>query len=312
MSTRHISHRHPPPGCALDWVCSAVGYGCRIVQVEPFAAATSSAVHAVHVDTARGRRHELVLRRHVKDDWLRREPDLAEREAEALRAVHRLPFGTPRVVAVDAGGVECDAPAVLMSRVRGRPLRRPRDLDEFVRRLAEPLPAIHAVTPPAGHRVRPYRVHPFDVAAGPPAWAGRAEVWARAFEVFVSAPPAAPPVLIHRDYHGDNVLWSGDAVSGVVDWVLASMGSPHADVGHCRFNLVRQFGHATAEHFLQRYAERAGSRPADHHPAWDVLAVVGSLPDFTPADHMEAARLEDFVARAIAALGLAGAPSWRP
>jgi len=46
----------------------------------------------------------LVLRRYVRDDWLAKEPDLATREADALRILEDSPLPVPRLVAVDPTG----------------------------------------------------------------------------------------------------------------------------------------------------------------------------------------------------------------
>jgi aminoglycoside phosphotransferase (APT) family kinase protein len=43
--------------------------------------------------------------------------------------------------------------------------------------------------------------------------------------------PSDERVFIHRDFHPGNVLWRDGEVTGVVDWVNASIGSPWADVG---------------------------------------------------------------------------------
>ncbi|MDQ1075016.1 MULTISPECIES: aminoglycoside phosphotransferase family protein [Microbacterium] len=39
-----------------------------------------------------------------------------------------------------------------------------------------------------------------------------------------------PPALVHGDLAGSNVLWGGGAVTGVIDWDLASAGDPAVDV----------------------------------------------------------------------------------
>jgi aminoglycoside phosphotransferase (APT) family kinase protein len=73
-----------------------------------------------------------------------------------------------------------------------------------------------------------------------------------------------------------NVLWRREKVSGVVDWVNASIGSPWADVGHCRVNLADRFGQPAAERFLDAYRAVSGRRDA-YHPYWDISAAIGGL-----------------------------------
>jgi len=63
-----------------------------------------------------------------------------------------------------------------------------------------------------------------------------------------------------------NVLWSRGWVSGIVDWVNASLGAPEAEAGHCRANLAGHFDQTVADRFLARYQALTGR--AGHHPYW--------------------------------------------
>src|SRR6266568_1510803 len=94
--------------------------------------ASSSAVHELVVETRDDHVHRLVLRRFTNAEWLAREPDLATREASALELLEAAPLATPRLIAVDATGAHCDVPAVLQSKLPGRPVRTPGDVDRFV------------------------------------------------------------------------------------------------------------------------------------------------------------------------------------
>jgi aminoglycoside phosphotransferase (APT) family kinase protein len=261
--------------------------------------ATSSAVHALTVEDGAGRLHELVLRRFTDAEWLTREPDLAAREAEALTLVDSTPLATPRLVAVDAGGEHCDVPAVLMTRLLGRPSEASDDIDAFVTGLAEPLPIVHEVIVPVTATIPafwPYFLQ--DARRGalrPPAGSPVPEAWERAFEVHIGTAPTGAEVFLHRDYHPGNVLWRRGHVTGVVDWVNASRGPVDADLGHCRVNLALDHGLDAADKFLAAHLALTGEH--DYHPYWDIVAAVGMIsddPDFAAAD--------DFIARAIARL----------
>src|SRR3954469_1087393 len=76
--------RGPVPGRALRWVAAAVGAGARVRASVALEGGTSSAVHGLRVQAGDGV-HELVLRRFVRRDWVAEEPDVAAREATALR-----------------------------------------------------------------------------------------------------------------------------------------------------------------------------------------------------------------------------------
>jgi aminoglycoside phosphotransferase (APT) family kinase protein len=293
-----------PPEAALAWVAAAVDPASRVVSVRRLHS-FSSAVHALLVLDRRQAPHELVLRRYVRREWLRREPDLAEREAQVLSLLEATAVPAPRLIACDPHGDRAGVPAVLMSRIGGRPRRRIREVGLFTLRLAEALVRVHSVSLPADAlaMVRRYRPHNLHLPCHVPEWALRPCVWERALELYSGPTPnGAGSVLLHRDYHPGNVLWQGDSVSGVVDWANASVGGADADLGHCRMVLALWSGQEPADRFLRAYAAVSGSGGQGYHPYWDLVAAVGVLPDVTLTS-AQAARLDRFVSRAVAQLG---------
>ena len=94
----------------------------------------------------------------------------------------------------------------------------------------------------------------------PPRLGHSADAWRRAIEVVDGPAPSDERRFIHRDYHPGNVLWARGRVSGVIDWVNASIGAPEADVGHCRVNLAGRFGQPAADRFLDLYRAISGPR----------------------------------------------------
>jgi aminoglycoside phosphotransferase (APT) family kinase protein len=180
--------RGAPPERALRWVESRVGRGARAIKVRALDGGTSSAIHAVDVRTPSGPISRLVLRRFVRADWLAEEPDAPRREAEALEIVRRCRVSTPRLVALDDEGSDAGVPAVLMTRLPGRVDWYPASLEDYLRRLAEALPAIHALRPPLGARIPAY--HPYELQlSGPPRCSRRPEIWSRAIEAFEQPHP---------------------------------------------------------------------------------------------------------------------------
>lgn len=262
--------RRPPPE-ALAWVVREVGRGARITSVERLRAGTSSAVHLVRLRDRQGRPLSVVLRRFVRADWLADEPNLASREAHVLRALEAHALPGPRLIAVDPDGTACDVPAVLMSRLPGRLDLAPRDLEAYVDAAVAPLLALHAIGPVAG--VPSYYPYVLGSAEAwrPPRWARRPRLWEAAACVLDLPWPEAVPVLMHRDYHPGNLLWSRGRLSGVTDWVNASNGPAAMDVAHMRWNLAQLFGLKAAEAFRQAYEAATGT---PHHPSWDILGAV--------------------------------------
>jgi Ser/Thr protein kinase RdoA (MazF antagonist) len=120
---------------------------------------------------------------------------------------------------------------------------------------------------------------------GPPAGRRRArlrQLWRRTFGIFGGPAPSGERCFIHRDYHPGNVLWRDGAITGVVDWACASLGSPLADVGYCRGNLAGELGIEAADRFLEHYLRF--SRRVDYDPYWDVVALLGGVDELDRED----------------------------
>lgn len=295
----HRLLRGPLPAQTRDWVRRQVGKGARLVSEHARSGGTASAVHAVTVDDGAGARRHLILRRYVREDWLAREPDLAEHEARVLELLGPSRIAVPELVAVDPDGSECDVPAVLMTHLPGRVRWAPRDVDGFLARMVDAMLAIHAVPVPSDIAVRPFRPYDRGRPLVPPPGTTVPDAWQRAIEVHAGPVRSGETVLVHRDFHPGNVLWSGADVSAVVDWSSASVGAPEVDVAHCRFNLAVALDVDAADRFLEIYLERTGRDEYD--PYWDLQDIVGAIshielqPEWLPAD-------DELVRRAVARL----------
>ena len=289
--------RGRPPAQALAWAASFFGPGARVRSARPLAGGMVSAIHALAIEDASGQVHRVALRRYVRPDLLVSEPYLAAREATALRFVARSSLPTPILLTTDLEAEFAGAPALLMTQLPGHIEWQPRDLATYLARLVEPLPSIHAIPVPDDCLIPPYDPYALEMRR-PPRWASDPDMWWRAIEVFEGPPPIVERSFIHRDYHPGNVLWSRGKVTGIVDWGHASIGSPYADVGHCRVNLAYQFGQDAADRFLAICQDRTGRR--NYHPYWDIVAAIGGMDESlddepNPSD-------ERFLARAVAQL----------
>lgn len=263
--------RRRPPHEAIAWAERRLGRGARVVRVQRLRGGTSAAVHLLRVEGARTVRWA-VLRRFVSD-WIVDEPDVAAREARILGVLADSGLPVPALLGVDERGEECDAPAVLMTRVPGRIDMAPADLGRYVGELAAFLPPLHALGPAEG--VPDYRPWFRDRPFVPPAWSKRPELWHRANEIAAGAAPPFEPTFIHRDYHPANVLWRRGRLVGVTDWVNASNGPAGIDVAHCGVNLSALFGVEVAEDFRRAYESVAG---VEQHPYWDLLDALDTGP----------------------------------
>lgn len=165
-ATRRLLRTRPPPR-ALRWAESHLDG--TVVSARALRGGMSSAVHLVTVEHQCQHR-QAVMRRYVRTEVNEEEPDLVEREAQALEFVEQIEVATPHLMAVDPTGDEAGVPALLMSRLPGRVDWWPKDMERWLRRMADVLPQIHAAPQPPPGIIRPYA--PYAQASyEPPVWA---------------------------------------------------------------------------------------------------------------------------------------------
>ena len=253
--------------CLLDWVRAATGNA--VTQCEPLTGSSSTTLWQVE---AGGKRY--VLRIHDNEDWLRMEPDLVAHEAAALRHASAGGLPAPEPIATDETGAACGSPLLLMSMMPGAVVLQPRDMDDWLQQQALMLLRIHHL--PAqdfGWSWFSWTRPDPEV----PDWSEVPHAWERAINIIAGQPPAAPECFIHRDYHPVNLLWQGDRLSAVVDWVNACRGPAAVDLAHCRGNLVVLYGIEVAERFLRHYRKASG-RVCNEVAWWDLMSLVECLP----------------------------------
>ena len=66
------------------------------------------------------------------------------------------------------------------------------------------------------------------------------------------------PRFQHTDYWSGNILWTGDAISAVVDWEEAGYGDPAGDVAYARMEYFLEGLPGAAETFLRVYLAETG------------------------------------------------------
>jgi Ser/Thr protein kinase RdoA (MazF antagonist) len=286
----------------LAWAARAVGPDARVVRVRRLRNAWSAAMHAIDIDSG-DTRYALVLRRWTRVD---RPPDdgVVENEAAVLELLRDSHVPAPRFVASDAAAVDTDVPALLMTRLPGRDLLAPRDLDAYLDRLAITLRAVHEAGLPT-HPLHAYAPWNLDVVTEPPPWSRKPSAWTRAMEIAHGPFPQTAWQLCHRDFHPGNVLWARGRVAGVVDWTHACRGPAEVDVTHCRVNLAVLFGVDAARQFLDAYGAARDQAFFDCVGAIDASEIVdapwrfhdGGRTDLTAA--LLAERLDAFVVDAV-------------
>src|SRR4051812_6766819 len=146
-----VEMRRRPPAATLSWAAAQVGPAARVTRVRRLRNSWAAAMHAIDVEDG-DRTHRLVLRRWARTDLA---PDIGVVENEAaalglLASAARAALPVPRLVGADAKGGHTDVPAVLMTRLPGRDVLAPPDLDAFLDRLVATLHAVHEVPVPPG------------------------------------------------------------------------------------------------------------------------------------------------------------------
>jgi aminoglycoside phosphotransferase (APT) family kinase protein len=270
----------------IDWLASVLGSYPADGVVTRLPATTSSVL------VLEGGQ---VLRWYDDGLFLEDEPEAIAREVAALTALAGSGIPAPRLIAAS----ERAPAALLMTRLAGSPHLDIPDPAAII----DLLEAIHAVIPGLAARW-PYHGYHEGRDLARPGWWRDAGLWDRAVGQTTTARPRGPAVFIHRDFHPGNLLWSGRALTGVVDWVNACVGPAEVDVAHLRVNLAVLEDVANAD------------RVVSGDPAWDIEAAFGFL-DWGSRDAIDAwpgpwpkldaararSRLETFVARALAQLG---------
>jgi aminoglycoside phosphotransferase (APT) family kinase protein len=209
--------------------------------------------------------------RHISDlEWLERDPDLITREARAIELLAGSDVPAPRLVASDPV-----AGLLLMTFMPGVVVTSAEGVRTRSGALAETAAKIAAVELPDDHGLALWASWaPADLRS--PDW-GDQDLWNDGIDAYLSGEPrAAGHVLLHRDFHPLNVLWDGNEIVGVVDWVNACVGHPHAEIGHCRWNLTTLVDSHAADAFLTRYLLLTKTGHYDRW--WDLATSMSLLP----------------------------------
>jgi Ser/Thr protein kinase RdoA (MazF antagonist) len=255
----------------------------------------TGAVIAFDVVDGDGRMHRLVLKLYTPDP---EEPDSPRREAHILDLLRASELTVPQAIAIDPDGVECGMPALLMTRLRGKPRVWPRRIEPWIHDLATYAARIHA-TPISSDSLPVYQPYEREKPTAPPSWSKQTAMWKKAIRAYHEPAPVHRETFIHRDYHAGNVLWSAGKVLGIVDWLHGCWGPPQQDLAHCRLNLWLNQGPAAADALVAAYG-RVVPSAAPHDPYWDLDEALGNHDPAAPP--VNARRYESFVAAAVGSL----------
>lgn len=265
------------PAAVVRWCTDALGE--PVLDVSPLVGGITGAIWRVRTPT----RH-VILRwlgpdhPHVTDaaDWV-------QREALGCRLTEGTRVPSPTLIASDPNGAATGGWANLTTFLPGL-VRLDRLGPPAVDALAALAVAVHAVeVAGTAERPRPFNDWvPRDVAV--PAWASRPALWAEAIERCAAPPPATPFHFVHRDFHPGNVLWEGDAVTGLIDWAESAWGPSDLDVAHACANFAMLHTVDDALAFRAAYEGHGGRLDPDPDARryWVCLDAIAFLPEPMP------------------------------
>lgn len=289
-----------PPETVLGWVRDVVGG--RISSIRSMGVG-STTLHAIDAGEPPRR---LVVRRFHDTERLRSDPwYVPANEAAVLELLDDTEVPAPRLLAADPYGRICDVPALLTTRVPGRPAVRPWDMTAFLTAMAQVMARVHEV--PLDTALPPYAPYFESSVRGerrPPEWSASPELWERVFAALAEATPETPAGFIHRDFHPGQTVWSGDRLTGIVDWTTGSNGPYGIDLARMRLNLAAEYGVEVAAEFQEVYREASGRDL--RHPYWDLTDAADAILDMPLPRTQEVAdrygRFEHWVAIALSEL----------
>jgi aminoglycoside phosphotransferase (APT) family kinase protein len=281
--------------------CDRHGIGAGPARVERLGDGHSNLTYVVERDGAR-----VVLRRPPSPPLPPSAHDMV-RESAIVAALHRAGARVPEVLAVCADDGLLGVPFYLMTLAEGVPIDTelppeiadPTECARLGADVVDGLVELHAIDPhaagletfgrPDGYLARQVRrfVGLWDVnrTRDLPLVA---EVGAALAE---TTPESGPATVVHGDYRVGNLLAARDApgrVSAILDWELATIGDPLADLGYLVSTyadacpppaegivdlspVTRTAGFPTRDELVERYARRTG-RPVERLAWYEALA----------------------------------------
>jgi aminoglycoside phosphotransferase (APT) family kinase protein len=240
----------------------ALGTGTTIARARRLRGGAMSWVHALDVRSPSGLRR-MVLRRYRPQPF-----DIsgrAEREWKILTLMAETGVPAPEPLWFDPRGVMFGGPAMLLTRLPGRPLVAPRHPVGWAAALADGLARIHELPQERFKSIdtgEPWQHLPFADPQHDAELFTRAGLDGRAVMSAIErgyvALSRARRSFVHFDYWPGNTLWVRHHLTGVVDWTNAAMGYAEYDAAYCYLDICLSRGKRVATAFLERYRDASG------------------------------------------------------
>lgn len=246
--------------------------GSQLLRAWPLHGGVSAQTTAFEIERPDGRLEKLVVRRHGKWD-LARNPHIAADEFRLLQVLHAAGVAVPKPRHFERSGEIFAGSCVVLDYVDGQTELAPRDLEEYLARIAAQLAEIHAFGIDRVPFLR--RTEASTIGVEPSCLQGRAGAALRRMR-----PPAQVnrSVLLHGDFWPGNILWRDGRLVAVIDWEDASIGDPLLDLSASRLELLWAFGAAAMRRFTDLYDDLTAV-DLGNLACWDLYVAAGAAGD---------------------------------
>ena len=254
-----MSPRHP------GWkaLAAAVTPGARVTRLRRLVGGAGADAYDVTLDRAP---LQVVVKLYRDGDGT------APLEWSCLEVAQRATAPVPEPIAADLEAVWFGRPAIVMSRLPGRADVTPKDVDAWIRALAQTLTELHETAVDGAEAVltRPPRAKAWRAPMGE-----HAPLDACAIRSLAERLPALPSerVFTHGDFHPGNVLWHRGRISGVVDWSHARLDARWSELAYCRAEVCLLLGPDIADRLADAYSDIVGYA-SDELAVYDLMSVL--------------------------------------
>ena len=253
-----MSRRHP--GWAA--LAEALARGARVTRMHRLVGGGSADAYDVTLDRAPGR----VVVKVFRDG-----DDTASLEWSRLKFAQRVAMLVPEPIAADLKSTWFGRPAIVMSRLTGRPDVAPKDVDSWIGSLARALTELHetVLDGAEGALTRPSLAQTWRPPAGQ-----HDSLTSRAVNAVTAHLPSltSEHVFTHGDFIPSNVLWHRGRISGVVDWSAARLDTRWSELAYCRGGVCFLLGPEIADRLADAYSDIVGYT-SDELAVYDLMYV---------------------------------------
>jgi aminoglycoside phosphotransferase (APT) family kinase protein len=253
-----MAPRHP----GWEAFAESVTPGARVTRMHRLVGGGSADAYDVTLDRPPGR----VVVKVFRDG-----DDTAPLEWSRLKFAQRVTMPVPEPIAADLESTWFGRPAIVMSRLTGRPDVAPRDVDSWLGSLARALAELHetALNGAEGALTRP----PLAETWRPPAGQHDSLI-SRAVNAVTAHLPSltSEHVFTHGDFNPSNVLWHRGRISGVVDWSAARLDTRWSELAYCRDSVCLLLGPDIADGLADAYSDIVGYT-SDELAVYDLMSV---------------------------------------